>query len=138
MAKINDLPMRHRGYASRIKPKVLEALSTAELRHRVAYAAGLHEAAASQPPEQYRHLTGKARKILNSEPAWEHVDRLRRWADLASQASRRVEVGEGGKFHSIAGDIEHGAAEHRAKHEYPPGLLDAIGAHYSAERLALS
>lgn len=120
MAKLSDVPARHRRHAESVPDEILHALSAAELRHRCAYAAELEDSARSMSPELYRRTLLRARKALLSEPVWEHVQHQRKLMQMAQEAPSR----------EIASDYFHARAEHSEKHHYPPGLTTAIESQY--------
>jgi hypothetical protein len=84
MAKTTDVPVDHWKHAGKVPADILERLSAAELRLRCAEMHRLHKAAEGAQPEHHRHLHAVALKVARSLPVVEHIVKLRRLNERAS------------------------------------------------------
>jgi len=83
LANISDVKPEHQRHARQVDQETLGRLSAAELRHRAAYAAQLHEAASQAQAEHARYLTARARTVMRSKPALQFIERDKELGQLA-------------------------------------------------------
>src|SRR5258708_40277749 len=115
MSKTTDVRETDREHAKVVPADVLDRLCPAELRLRCSHADEISRRSASQPPEQFRHLTAHARKLLKSMPAAEYVVECKRLSDLTSSATGDVWTALNLKRRAYVD-----------AHVYSPGLIDSI------------
>jgi hypothetical protein len=117
VAKLTDVPLKHRERAGRVPAETLEALCPHELRSRVARAADLEEVGQWLPPQDADTFLTLAAKVLESEPVWDFVQRQHELARLMNELGR-----------DALSDVAAVRTKHADQNEYPPGLVDAIDA----------
>src|SRR5258708_16739762 len=119
MAKVSDAPLKHHDRARSIPAEILETLCPGELRLRIARSSELEHSAEGLPPRDGASFLTRARKVLDSEPVWDYVQRQRELMTVIEEMGR------------IPGrDIWALRQEHADSNEYYPGLPEAIESVY--------
>ena len=65
--------------------------------------------------------------MLQAKPVVEFVERDRELSMLAQGAPRQISQNHDGQMYSVAGAYEAARKAHRDDHEYPAGLVEAVG-----------